>query len=285
MTVDTGAPRLANATERRIHQLLGEQLGDDGVVIAGMRVTDHLKDHEVDFLVAIEGAGIVCVEVKDGDVWRDGQSWRQIQRGKEYAIEPVRQAREACYALRSFIEHVPRWAQGRLRWDHVIVLPNTELPEWFELVECPRWKAFDRNDLDDLVGRMRKNLHSQEIDRPVTTDDVIDQLVVSLSGRGLPQRDVVARALENEDAADVLTEHQSVILDAVRLLNRVEIRGGAGSGKTFLAMEQARRLTRGGKRVAVFGAHHRRVAALSATRVCRRVPRSRQDVGCSRRPG
>lgn len=58
-------------------------------------------------------------------------------------------------------------------------------------------------------------------------------------------------ALENEDAADVLTEHQSVILDAIRLLNRVEIRGGAGSGKTFLAMEQARRLARTGQRVAL----------------------------------
>ncbi|WP_395307527.1 ATP-binding domain-containing protein [Mycobacterium sp. AMU20-3851] len=251
MTTDAAKPRLANAAERRVYQLLVEQLGDDGVVIAGKRVTDHLKDHEVDFLVAIEGAGIVCVEVKGGDVWHDGQSWRQIRGGKECAIEPVRQARDACYALRSFVEHDPRWSQGRLRWDHVIVLPNTELPEGFGLADCPRWKAFDRNDLGDLVGRMRKNLHSQELDRPVLTAGGIDQLVVSLSGRGLPQRDVVARALEHEDAADVLTEHQSVILDAIRLLHRVEVRGGAGSGKTFLAMEQARRSARSGQRVAL----------------------------------
>jgi len=72
-----------------------------------------------------------------------------------------------------------------------------------------------------------------------------------LSGRGLPQRDVVARALANEDAADALTEHQAVILDAIRLIHRVEVRGGAGSGKTFLAMEQARRLAQRGQRVAL----------------------------------
>ena len=72
-----------------------------------------------------------------------------------------------------------------------------------------------------------------------------------MSGRGLPQRSVVARALANEDAADALTEHQAVILDAIQLLNRVEIRGGAGSGKTFLAMEQARRLSAKGQRVAL----------------------------------
>ena len=72
-----------------------------------------------------------------------------------------------------------------------------------------------------------------------------------MSGRGLPQRSVVARALANQDAADALTEHQAVILDAIQLLNRVEVRGGAGSGKTFLAVEQARRLSAKGQRVAL----------------------------------
>ena len=36
-----------------------------------------------------------------------------------------------------------------------------------------------------------------------------------------------------------------MILGVTRLLNRVEIRGGAGSGKTVLAMTQAKELTRG----------------------------------------
>ena len=51
-----------------------------------------------------------------------------------------------------------------------------------------------------------------------------------LGGRGLPQRDVVARAAENADIADALTREQSVLLRAVDALPRVEIRGGAGSG-------------------------------------------------------
>ncbi|MGO9226411.1 MAG: hypothetical protein ACLPPT_08535 [Mycobacterium sp.] len=42
-------------------------------MIPGQRVTDHLKDDEIDFVVAIEGAGIICVEVKgtDGVRWSD----------------------------------------------------------------------------------------------------------------------------------------------------------------------------------------------------------------------
>lgn len=244
-------PRLANDTERKVWQLLVEQLGEHDLVVAGQRVTDHLKDHEIDFVVAIEGAGIVCVEVKGGEVWHDGTQWRQKSRGGHVkTIEPVRQAREACYALRAFIEADPRWTQGRLRWDHVVVYPNSEVPQSFGLPVCPRWKVIDRDDLSTLAARLRHVVHKHEIDRPYLTDTGIAQLQIALAGRGLPQRDVVARALENEDAADILTERQAVILDAIRLLNRVEIRGGAGSGKTFMATEQVRRLGKDGQRVA-----------------------------------
>ncbi|OBB77133.1 NERD domain-containing protein [Mycobacterium sp. 852014-52144_SCH5372336] len=247
----TDTPRLANRAERRVYQALVEQLQPNDLVVAGQRVTDHLKDHEVDFVVAIEGAGIVCLEVKGGEVWHDGEQWRQKRGGREYTVEPVRQAREACYALRDYIEKDPRWTQGRLRWDHVVVLPNTELPHDFALSDCPRWKVIDRNDLKDIDGKLRHVLISQELDRPLLNQDGIEQIITALSGRGLPQRDVVARALANEDAADALTEHQAVILDATRLLHRIEVRGGAGSGKTFLAMEQARRLAQRGQRVAL----------------------------------
>ena len=249
-------PRLANAAERNVYQALLEQLQPNDRVVPGQRVTDHLKDHEVDFVVAIEGAGIVCLEVKGGDVWHDGDTWWQRRRGREHKIDPVRQAREACYALREFIEKDDRWTQGRLRWDHVIVLPNAEIADDFALPECPRWKVIDRNDLPTLVDKLKHVLVQQELDRPLLTRQGIEQLSMALSGRGLPQRSVVARALASEDAADALTEHQAVILDAIRLLNRVEIRGGAGSGKTFLAVEQARRLCAKGQRVALLCYSH-----------------------------
>ena len=244
-------PRLANGAERKVYQTLLDQLQPNDRVIPGQRVTDHLKDHEVDFVVAIEGAGIVCLEVKGGDVWHDGNTWWQKRRGHEHKIDPVRQARDACYALREFIENDARWTQGRLRWDHIVVLPNAEIADDFALPECPRWKVIDRNDLPALVDKLRHILIRQELDRPLLNQQGIDQLSTALSGRGLPQRSVVARALANEDAADALTEHQAVVLDAIQLLNRVEVRGGAGSGKTFLAMEQARRLSAKGQRVAL----------------------------------
>ena len=268
-------PRLANDTERKVWQLLCEQLGERDLLIAGQRVTDHLKDHEIDFVVGIEGAGIICVEVKGGEVWHNGDKWLQKSRGGHVKdIDPVRQARDACYALRSFIEADPRWTQGRLRWDHMVVLPNSQVSQQFALPECPRWQVIDRDDLHTLARRLRDVLLNQEIGRPPLTATGIEQLQIALSGRGLPQRDVVARALENEDAADILTERQAVILDATKLLTRVEVRGGAGSGKTFMAMEQARRLANRGQRVALICYSHGLASFLK--RIAEKWPRRQQ---------
>jgi hypothetical protein len=248
---------MANDTERRVWTVLVDQLGDGDLVIAGQRVTDRLKDHEIDFVVAIEGAGIVCVEVKGGEVTHNGQAWLQrLHSGQIKTIDPVRQVRQGRYALRDFIEKDPRWTQGRVRWNHVVVLPNSQFAPDFALADCPRWMVIDRDDFPNMVALIRDIAHQQEEELPLLTAKGIDELRTALGGRGLPQRDVVARALENEDAADILTDRQAVILDAIQLLTRVEIRGGAGSGKTFMAIEQARRLANRGQRVALLCYSH-----------------------------
>lgn len=242
-------PRFVNATEETVWNLLGDQLLDEDAVIFGQRVTDHVKDHEADFVVAIEGAGIVCLEVKGGEVWHDGEYWRQGKTAKR--IEPVEQARGACYALREYVESHPAWTQGRLRWDHMVVFPHAEIADDFALPDCPRWKIIDRTQLDQLLPLIRRVPLTKQQDHPYLTATGIEQLHTALRGRGLPQRDVVARSMENESAADLITEQQNALLGAIRLINRVEVRGGAGSGKTYLALEQARRLTRAGQRVAL----------------------------------
>lgn len=245
-------PRFAASSEEVVFNALNDQLLDEDLLVVGQRVTDHSKDHEIDFVVAIEGAGIVCVEVKGGQIWHDGESWWQERAGQAAKrIDPVTQVRDGCYALRDFVESDPRWTQGRLRWDHMVVFPHSEVDPGFALPDCPRWKVVDRTQLRELMPLIRKVLLQKDVDWPGVDADGIIALRIALSGRGLPQRDVVARALENESVADSLTSHQAVILRAIHQLNRVEVRGGAGSGKTFLAVEQARRLAKGGQRVAL----------------------------------
>ena len=64
-------------------------------------------------------------------------------------------------------------------------------------------------------------------------------------GRSFPTFDVASEADEREAAADRLTQEQAALLKVTRLITRMEVRGGAGSGKTILALTQAKDLTRG----------------------------------------
>jgi hypothetical protein len=125
------------------------------------------------------------------------------------------------------------------------------VPDDFATPDAQRWQVAGRDDLNDLAGFLRRIVLGQTNSKRLMTLDDIHAFVDALGGRGLPQRDLIGEAAERADEVERLSAEQAVILKAARLLNRVEIRGGAGSGKTWLAVEQARRLSKEGHRVAL----------------------------------
>lgn len=250
------SPRFTNGAEKRVWDMLHAQLGPQDALIANFRFTDVTKDHEADAIVLLPGFGAAVIEVKGGLVRHVVGEWRQSSSkdGTSRKIHPVDQARECRYGLRSYIENDARWRidqRRRFRWTHHVVLPYTTLDDDFAVPDCPRWMIHDRGDLGRLVDRLREALSKQHNEhRPIEQPDV-DLVLEILTGRGQAQRDIIAESEERADEADRLTEAQSLILDATRSLHRVEVRGGAGSGKTWMAVEQARRLSRAGNRVAL----------------------------------
>lgn len=250
-------PVFGHPSEEKVVDLLRDQLSEDSLIVVGQRVSTDEKEYEVDILAAMPGAGIVAMEVKAGQITIEDGRWVQGSGTKRHTIDPVTQCRDALFALRGYVSADPRWPSQFQRWTHMLVFPHASIPEDFALPDIPRSRIVDRDQLSQLAAiAYRLAQESGPRDRPFLAVDTIDRLADVLGGRGLPQRDVVARAAENADIADALTREQSVLLRAVDALPRVEIRGGAGSGKTYLALEQARRLSRSGQRVALICYSH-----------------------------
>ena len=240
------SPTFTTPSEQAVWERLRDSLSDDDVLIANLRLTDERKDHEADLVVLMPDIGIVALEVKGGSVWWD-DGWRIMRRGREAAIHPVDQARDVKYALRAYVERDPRWgSRSRVAWAHAVGTPYSEFGGAFEVPDLPRWALHDAGDQEHLVGRLRHNAHRMTHGQRVATADDVDQVVEILAGRLPTSYDIRAEADERADVADRLTQEQATLLRVTRLLNRVEVRGGAGSGKTVLALQQAKELTRGG---------------------------------------
>lgn len=241
--------QFAHPTERMVWEHLTAQRPHDWIVLPNLRLTEEAKDHEIDLLVLAPGIGVLALEVEGGQVWvQDGQ-WRQGRAARR--IHPISTTRSSLYALREYVETDPRWGgRRRVLFSHALVLPNTAVDDDFAHPECPRWQVHGRGDLPHLVERLEAALLRQADARdgrqqPPTADDC--RLIVEiLRGRNLPVRDVLAQADANEQRAQRLTAEQASLLKVTRLLNRVEVRGGAGSGKTLLAQAQAQELSAGG---------------------------------------
>ena len=244
-------PQFTNAGERAVWAALERTLGPDDVLMANVRFTDQSGDREGDLIVGLAGGGIVVVEVKGGSLAHNGQHW--IQHGStSKRVDPVGQAHRVKYLLRDYLDADPRWQRRRIRFGHAVAFPFTNVSPDFALPDCPRWMVLDRADVAaDPAALLALLLEQQESENPpALAHDLLDAIEI-LTGRMRPQRDVLALMEHREAEANLLTERQAIILPALRLLNRVEIRGGAGSGKTWLAVEQARRLAADGRRVAL----------------------------------
>ena len=257
-------PSFATQSERAVYERLLQQLGPSDLLGANVRITRDGRDHEVDILVGLVDAGFAVLEVKGGAVGLEGGRWWQGRHTDRHQIEPVDQARDAKHALKAYAGMDDRWGRRRAGWSHAVVLAHTAVDAGFAAPDCPREAIFGRDDLDHLADGLRRLL-AQQHGAGTTADDLLALREV-LQGRFPPQADLVSEAAERDEVSQRLTEQQAMVLDATRLLKRVEVRGGAGSGKTWLAVEQARRLAQDGQRVALV-CYSRGLAAFLRRRV------------------
>jgi hypothetical protein len=208
---------------------------------------------EIDFLICGKD-GIFVLEIKGGrvsckdGVWHYENKYGDISRSVE---GPFKQAESALHGLISKLrDNLPDSVVSKFTIGYGVIFPDVE---W--RMEGAEWVAQTLADVRDMRGLDHWMLKLFEywrlkMERKVHPDafslDLLKQYLRPEFEAAVPLFQQTGQA---EDNIAALTEDQMVLVDIVHANQRVLCSGGAGTGKTFLALELARRWTAEGKKV------------------------------------
>ncbi|WP_448659165.1 AAA family ATPase [Sphingomonas sp. CJ99] len=218
-----------------------------------------LRDGEADFVVAHPKIGYLVLEVKGGRVRRsvaDGK-WTTIDRnGKSATIEnPVRQAMKSKKVILAAL--AKNWP-GKVPWitaRHGVVLPHSSRPTNAAVMgsAAPIEIFAFKEDMATLGARVLQMMlwtpdGAQETPGGLGPTGIL--LLEDFYGRDLDFAPRLASEIkESEAAITSLTATQTRYLNFLAGTRTAIIEGGAGTGKTVLAVERARRSAAAGRRV------------------------------------
>lgn len=227
----------------------------DWVVLHSLNLTarDKKPFGEVDFVLLVPNAGVFAIEVKGGGIECSDGAWTSVDRnGRRWPLKrsPFKQAQEGMWQLRECLLKAAGAAlMGKVVIGSAAIFPDAEFnvtsPEWAE------WEVIDKRSFaNNFIPALRRMFASHaerlRLDGKAFTAQAVSQARQALR----PDFECVMAAgttlkLE-EQRLMKLTEEQFGALDLMNFNERMLCEGAAGTGKTMLALELARREARQG---------------------------------------
>jgi len=264
------SPEIKSNAERRIFEWFRDDpITEDWIVLHSLGISNHNKviHGETDFFVLAPYIGMFALEVKGGRVRRSDGVWSFTDKYGNIATKergPFDQAWDGIYSIIASLKNKYDSSHQHLNdifYGIGVMFPDIE----YETVGCDeeQWQVFDCNDANH-VGNFIKRLFD------ATKKKWEDLYHVSLPYKKLPTIDDVAYIVSllrgdfdkavsisvqmkyAEEELVELTKEQYRCLDQLDDNPRCLIQGAAGTGKTLLAIEEAKKTAASGQRVALF---------------------------------
>jgi hypothetical protein len=252
-------PHVRSAAERRLFNVIRDALGtDDWICLHSLGLARHATKRrgEIDFLL-LTRHGIFVLEVKGGRVAREGGVWRFTDRYgdvSEKSEGPFDQASSAMFALEQDVrnEFASDHRRSRLLFGCGVMFPDIE----FDVrgTDADPRQVYDARDrrrpISTFIDRLASYWRERDArDRYAPTQKDIEAIAEFLRGDFdlIPPLGVIADEAENQLIA--LEKDQYAVLDSLEQFAkpRMLVQGGAGTGKTLLAVEAAKREARRGE--------------------------------------
>lgn len=242
-------PQFQSEAERQVLSAIVEELGDNDAIFCNLQLVDPQHgDVEIDFAVFLEDRGLIVIEVKGGHISYGDNSWWQSNSGQARKINPALQARKNMYSLRDFLRN--RWSQLNVRTEWIVAFPFTEIVDP-GATDLPSHKYMDKADLAFPLSKIKSLLSARQEFSVPQGPHWIEAAIKHLQPISVISEAHEAVLASNHSYIKDLTHERVLLLDQIADNNRFYVRGPAGSGKSWLAFEQAKRWTDAGLKVAV----------------------------------
>lgn len=250
--------------ERKLFARFKHQAPADWIVLHSLGLRRHERKPwaEADFVV-ITSKGVTLVEVKGGAIRREGRTW--FTNDKELDESPFDQVAGAAVALTKDLHRAIPAAKDGLVMSAVAFPDVTFAKDGPDIVPEIVYDERDRDVPVESWLERTAEYWSEKIDGPHRerrglSRGVRGRIVEYLAGDFDLRPSLRARLGEINDELIRLTEQQNAVMTALASNPRMLVQGGAGTGKTWLALEEALRVSADGGR-ALLMCHTKSLAA------------------------
>ena len=264
------SPEIKSAAEKHIFEWFRDDpRTNDWIVLHSLGIANHNRviHGETDFFVLAPYMGLFALEVKGGRVTRNGGVWSFTNRYGKVGTKtrgPFDQAWDGVFSIVNDIKNKLDSSHKHLKkifFGIGVMFPDVE----YNTVGCDeeQWQVFDCNDGNNVYdyihrifeGACKKweslNGHEVPYDKLPSPDDI--QYIADLLRGDFDKAVAISVQIKYAEEELVrLTNEQYRCIDQLDDNKRCLIEGGAGTGKTLLAIEEAKKATAQGLKVALF---------------------------------
>jgi len=255
---DTQINKIRSTAEQEVYKALDVQIPNNWLIIYSlefvMTTSSHYNSHgdrEADFVIFAPEYGVLVIEVKGGGISYNNQmpQWysTDIDKNRHEIKNPLKQAKDVKYEIQRHLKK--ELPNKQLLISHSALFPDIDNAIRLVNPSAPIELMGTRKNLNDLKSWIISVFDYWSGKEPIfdPLENMGLNVVKRIYGNEVSIQPSLSLLIEDEEAKQIiLTKQQKIILRQLRTRKEAIIEGGAGTGKTLLALDHAKNLAKEG---------------------------------------